>query len=119
MNNNRDINFQSTERQKRILPEDSFGDWKWREALAESMVPFIGSLLVHRNKVNPLATLVASSRNPSETTPHPSGRVHGRIEVGAVANINVLGGHQWESWCNQPGTSPFMATMLNGKLHYH
>ena len=82
-------------------------------------LPFIGSLLVHRNKVNPLATLVASSRNPSETTPHPSGRVHGRIEVGAVANINVLGGHQWESWCNQPGTSPFMATMLNGELHYH
>ena len=50
MNNNRDINFQSTERQKRILPEDSFGDWKWREALAESMVPFIGSL--YRNGIN-------------------------------------------------------------------
>ena len=50
MNNNRDINFQSTERQKRILPEDSFGDWKWREALAESMVPLIGSL--YRNGIN-------------------------------------------------------------------
>ena len=82
-------------------------------------LPFIGSLLVHRNKVDPLATLVAASRNPSETTPHPSGLAHGRIEVGAVANLNILNGVQWESWCNQPGTSPFKATMLNGELHYH
>ena len=50
MNNDKDINFQSTERQKRILPEDSFGDWKWREALAESMVPLIGSL--YRSGIN-------------------------------------------------------------------
>tara|TARA_A100000164_G_scaffold189590_1_gene168282 strand:- start:2280 stop:3782 length:1503 start_codon:yes stop_codon:yes gene_type:complete len=50
MNNNRDINFQSTERQKRILPDDSFGDWKWREALAESMIPLIGAL--YRDGVN-------------------------------------------------------------------
>ena len=50
MGDNRDINFQSTQRQKRILPEDSFGDWKWREALAELMVPLIGSL--YRNGVN-------------------------------------------------------------------
>ena len=50
MGDERDINFQSTERQKRILPEDSFGDWKWREALAELMVPLIGSL--YRNGVN-------------------------------------------------------------------
>ena len=82
-------------------------------------LPFIGSLLVHRNKVDPLAALVAASRNPSETTPHPSGLTHGRIEVGAVANLNVINGVQWESWCNQPGSSPFKATMLNGELHYH
>ena len=50
MSDNRDINLQSTKRQKRILPEDSFGDWKWREGLAELMVPIIGSL--YRNGVN-------------------------------------------------------------------
>ncbi len=50
MSDKKDINFQSTKRQKRILPEDSFGDWKWREALAELMVPLIGSL--YRNGVN-------------------------------------------------------------------
>ncbi len=52
MSDNRDINLQSTKRQKRILPEDSFGDWKWREGLAELMVPIIGSL--YRNGVNVL-----------------------------------------------------------------
>ncbi|MAR95332.1 MAG: glyceraldehyde-3-phosphate dehydrogenase [Gammaproteobacteria bacterium] len=50
MSDKKDINFQSTERQKRILPEDSFGDWKWREALAELMVPLIGTL--YRNGIN-------------------------------------------------------------------
>ena len=50
MSDNRDINLQSSKRQKRLLPEDSFGDWKWREGLAELMVPIIGSL--YRNGIN-------------------------------------------------------------------
>lgn len=82
-------------------------------------LPFIGSLLVHRNRVDPLATLVAATRNPAETSPHPSGLIHGRIEVGAVANLNVVDGKHWQSWCNHPGNSPFQSTMLNGILHHH
>jgi len=50
MNNNKDVTFQSTKRQNRILPEDSFGDWKWREGLAELMVPIVGSL--YRDGIN-------------------------------------------------------------------
>ena len=50
MNNNKDVTFQSTKRQDRILPEDSFGDWKWREGLAELMVPIVGGL--YRDGVN-------------------------------------------------------------------
>ena len=50
MNNNKDVTFQSTKRQNRILPEDSFGDWKWREGLAELMVPIVGGL--YRDGVN-------------------------------------------------------------------
>ena len=61
-------------------------------------LPFIGSLLVQRCNVDPLAALVAASRNPSETTPHPSGLQHGRIEVGSAANINILDSEHWESW---------------------
>jgi glyceraldehyde 3-phosphate dehydrogenase len=50
MADNKDISFKSTKRQKRILPDDSFGDWKWREGLAELMVPIIGSL--YRDGIN-------------------------------------------------------------------
>ena len=73
MNNNRDINFQSTERQKRILPEDSFGDWKWREALAESMIPLIGAL--YRDGVNILCLLY--------TSPSPRDRQKSRMPSSA------------------------------------
>jgi glyceraldehyde 3-phosphate dehydrogenase len=48
--NNKDVTFQSTKRQDRILPEDSFGDWKWREGLAELMVPIVGGL--YRDGIN-------------------------------------------------------------------
>ena len=34
----------------RDKPDDFFGDWKWREGLAELMVPIIGKL--YRNGVN-------------------------------------------------------------------
>ena len=52
MSNQKDPNFISSARQDRILPEDTFGDWKWREALAELMVPVIGTL--YRNGINTL-----------------------------------------------------------------
>ena len=50
MTDNKDLTFQSTKRQNRILPEDSFGDWKWREGLAELMIPIIGNL--YRDGIN-------------------------------------------------------------------
>ena len=50
MNVNKDSSFQSTKRQDRLLPEDSFGDWKWREGLAELMVPVVGGL--YRDGIN-------------------------------------------------------------------
>ena len=50
MSATKDTSFQSTKRQNRILPDDSFGDWKWREGLAEMMVPIIGDL--YRNGIN-------------------------------------------------------------------
>jgi len=82
-------------------------------------MPFIGSLLAQRCSVHPLAALIAATRNPSETTPHSSGKVHGRIEEGAVANFNVLNGPYWEAWCMQPSDTPFVSTCLNGKLIHH
>ena len=52
MSATKDSTFQSTKRQNRILPNDSFGDWKWREGLAEMMVPIVGDL--YRNGINVL-----------------------------------------------------------------
>ena len=47
MSDKRDLTFQSTQRQNRILPDDSFGDWKWREGLAEQMIPMIAVSYTH------------------------------------------------------------------------
>ena len=37
------------DKRRRPKVDDYFGDWKWREALAESMVPIVGKLF--RNEV--------------------------------------------------------------------
>tara|TARA_B100001093_G_scaffold259975_1_gene248476 strand:- start:1666 stop:2940 length:1275 start_codon:yes stop_codon:yes gene_type:complete len=80
---------------------------------------FMGSLLSQRCSVHPLASLVAATRNPAETTPHSSGLVHGRLEPGAVANFNVLDGPYWEAWCLQPSHTPFVSTCISGNLIHH
>lgn len=80
---------------------------------------FLASLLVQRCGVHPLNTLIAATRNPSETTPHPTGMVHGRIEVGAAANFNVLNSEYWEAWCLQPSEPPILSTCLNGEYIHH
>ena len=82
-------------------------------------LPFMGSLLSQRCSVHPLASLIAATRNPAETTPHTSGKVHGRLEVGAVANFNVLDGPYWEAWCLQPSHTPFASTCISGKMLHH
>ena len=82
-------------------------------------LPFMGSLLSQRCSVHPLASLIAATRNPAETTPHTSGQVHGRLEVGAVANFNVVDAPYWEAWCLQPSHTPFVSTCISGKLIHH
>ena len=80
---------------------------------------FMGSLLSQRCSVHPLASLVAATRNPAETTPHSSGLVHGKLEPGAVANFNVIDGPYWEAWCLQPSHTPFVSTCISGNLLHH
>ncbi|MEK9649844.1 MAG: glyceraldehyde-3-phosphate dehydrogenase [Gammaproteobacteria bacterium] len=41
---------QNPDLRQRDLPDDYFGDWKWREGIAELMVPIIGNL--YRNGIN-------------------------------------------------------------------
>ena len=82
-------------------------------------IPFISSLLVNRCRVDPLVALVCSTRNPAETTPHPSGMNHGRIEEGSIANLNILDSNNWESWCTRPSDTPFIGTIIEGKYVSH
>lgn len=82
-------------------------------------LPFMGSLMVQRCGLDPLAALKAVTWHPAQKTPHPSGNPHGNIEVGAVANLNVLESPHWESWCLQPSHSPFHSTFLNGHHTMH
>lgn len=79
-------------------------------------LPFIGSLLVQRNNVDPYSALVSVTRNAAKTTPRSDGLVHGKIEVGAVANFNILKSQHWESWCMTPGSSPIHSVCLEGNL---
>tara|TARA_B100000768_G_C10890159_1_gene213332 strand:- start:156 stop:506 length:351 start_codon:yes stop_codon:yes gene_type:complete len=80
-------------------------------------MPFVASCIVQRCRVDPLAALVASTINPSFTTPHPTGMRHGVIATGAVANLNILNSKHWESWCLTPGHSPISANILNGQYN--
>ncbi|MBL6731495.1 MAG: imidazolonepropionase [Candidatus Poseidoniaceae archaeon] len=80
-------------------------------------MPFVASCIVQRCGVDPLAALVASTINPSFTTPHPTGMRHGVIAKGAVANLNILNSKHWESWCLTPGHSPISANILNGQYN--
>ena len=41
---------QNPDLRQRDVPDDYFGDWKWREGVAELMVPIIGTL--YRNGIN-------------------------------------------------------------------
>ena len=79
-------------------------------------LPFIGSCLVQRCGVDPLATLAACTINPSFTTPHNTGMQHGKIAPNAMANLNILNSNHWESWCLTPGHSPIAKTIIEGKF---
>ena len=89
-------------------------DWVWSIATDFNpncrtlSLPFISSILVQRNDISPIAALAACTRNSAETTPHPSGLKHGQIVEGGIANLNIVDGPHWESWCLQPGHSPFL-----------
>ena len=77
-------------------------------------LPFIGSCLVQRCNVDPLAALAACTINAGFTTPHNSGLRHGVIAPGAIANLNILQSNQWESWCLTPGHTPVDSTIMEG-----
>lgn len=77
-------------------------------------LPMAGSLAVQRCGVDPLAALVAVSRNPAARLPHPAGKAHGVVVEGGVADLNVVWGSDVDGWALTPGQSPFVKTMIGG-----
>ena len=79
-------------------------------------LPFIGSITTQNQNIDPLASLVACTRNAAKSVVHNQGFKQGILSEGFVANLNIVKSENWENWCQTPGTSPFANTMLKGKL---
>ena len=96
-------------------------EWPWTIATDYNpncqilSMPFIGSIAAQQLGIDPLATLVAATRNPGLTVNHRSGLRHGVIAEGAAASLNVLKSKHWESWCQTPGQTPHHSTMMDGR----
>ena len=69
--------------------------------------------------IHPLAALAACTVHAADISPHPSGKDHGTIEKGSLANFNILKNDNWESWCLTPGHSPIAGTVLEGNMIIH
>jgi imidazolonepropionase len=82
-------------------------------------LPFMCSLMVQRCNVHPIEALRAVTVNAAKTTPHPSGKIHGQLKEGAVANLNIVDGPHWEAVALRPSGTPFKATVLNGQFIAH
>jgi len=82
-------------------------------------LPMVGSMVTHRLNINPIAALVAVTRNPATTMKRADERAHGIIAEGASANLNILRGTKIEGWCQTPGDTPFASTICNGEMYNH
>ena len=76
-------------------------------------LPFIGSIVAHRLGVDPIASLVAATRNPA-TTMFDGEEPRGILSEGSIADMNVLWSSSADSWCQTPGSSPVRNTIKNG-----
>ena len=67
-------------------------------------LPFVGSLAVHRMGLDPLAALVAVTRNPA-TTMEQSGKEHrGTIEIGMRSSMLLMDSKNPEAWISSFGS---------------
>ena len=77
-------------------------------------LPFVCSLMVQRCGVHPLEALAAVTVRAAKITPHPSGKEHGVLAPGAIANFNIVDGPNWEAIALRPSSTPFSGTVLRG-----
>ncbi len=78
-------------------------------------MPFVGSLLSHRLNVNPLVSLIASTRNPA-TSIFDSDEMRGSLSIGSPADLNIISSSFIDGWCQTPGINPIIKTMIDGTI---
>ncbi|MBK64062.1 MAG: imidazolonepropionase [Euryarchaeota archaeon] len=78
-------------------------------------MPFVGSLLSHRLNVNPLVSLIASTRNPATSIFDP-GKMRGSLSIGSPADLNIISSSFIDGWCQTPGINPIIKTMIDGNI---
>jgi len=92
-------------------------EWPWTLATdfnpnCQSLsIPMAGSLVTHRLKIDPIASLAAVTRNAACGLNNRN-RLQGVIAVGAQANFIELKSSLVESWCQSPGHSPIENTWI-------
>ena len=78
-------------------------------------MPFVGSLLSHRLNVNPLVSLIASTRNPATSIFDPD-EMRGSLSIGSPADLNIISSSFIDGWCQTPGINPIVKTMIDGNI---
>ena len=92
-------------------------EWPWTLATdfnpnCQSLsIPMAGSLVTHRLKIDPIASLAAVTRNAACGL-NKQNQLQGVIAVGAKANFIELKSTMVESWCQSPGHSPIEKTWI-------
>ena len=92
-------------------------EWPWTLATdfnpnCQSLsIPMAGSLVTHRLRIDPIASLAAVTRNAACGL-NNTDRPQGVIAEGAIANFNELKSTLVESWCQSPGHSPIENTWV-------
>ena len=79
-----------------------------------SSIPFIANLATSRMDLDPFATLIACTRNPSTTL--DDAKITGTIVEGGRADLNILNSQSVDSWCLTPAENQFMFTILAGSI---
>ena len=64
--------------------------------------------------LDPFATLIACTRNPSTTL--DDAEITGTIGVGGRADLNILNSQSVDAWCLTPAENQFMFTILAGSV---
>ncbi|MBT3654381.1 MAG: imidazolonepropionase [Euryarchaeota archaeon] len=82
-------------------------------------LPFVGSLATHRLNLDPLAALVAVTRNPASSLNLKEEEIRGSIREGGIADLNILKSNYIDGWCQTPGISPVSKTIISGELFNH